>query len=288
MSNGYEDGELIDSGYDYNLIKCYGDSRDGETNCIYKSEGDGNVRLVDGKHPEVFIHGNWSPICGNHFKDNNHGATLFCRKLNPDFKSGTTIDTGNVLESDGIRIGKCFSDDQWPQCTGGCNDFETGNSCFKDNSDICTAGKGAAVEIHCSTECDCDPKGTTADFCNTETGQCICKDGFGGPRCDQCAPGFFRNQYMPFFQCDPCDCNEKGTVASGVCNPENGQCPCENDSIVGRKCDQCKIYCDDEKPWSWCKKRLQWCASEKGKVRRYCPRSCGVCEPLTGCEILYD
>ena len=44
MSNGYDDGELIDSGYDYNLIKCYGDSREGATNCIYKSEGDGEVR----------------------------------------------------------------------------------------------------------------------------------------------------------------------------------------------------------------------------------------------------
>ena len=44
MSNGYENGELIDSGYDYNSIKCYGDSRDGATNCIYKSDGDGIVR----------------------------------------------------------------------------------------------------------------------------------------------------------------------------------------------------------------------------------------------------
>ena len=46
MSNGYGNGELIDSGYDYNLIKCYGDSREGATNCIYKSEGDGEVRWV--------------------------------------------------------------------------------------------------------------------------------------------------------------------------------------------------------------------------------------------------
>ena len=44
MSNGYDKSELIDSGYDYNSIKCYGDYKIGQTNCIYKSEGDGDVR----------------------------------------------------------------------------------------------------------------------------------------------------------------------------------------------------------------------------------------------------
>ena len=44
MTNGYDDGDLVDSGYDYSSIKCYGGSRNGQTNCIYKSEGDGNVR----------------------------------------------------------------------------------------------------------------------------------------------------------------------------------------------------------------------------------------------------
>ena len=71
--------------------------------------------------------------------------------MNPEFKSGTITDTGNPLDSDGIRIGKCFSDDHWPECTGGCNDFETGNSCFQDNGAKCTAGNGVSVEIHCST-----------------------------------------------------------------------------------------------------------------------------------------
>ena len=41
---GKNDGDLVDSGYDYSSIKCYGASRNGQTNCIYKSEGDGDVR----------------------------------------------------------------------------------------------------------------------------------------------------------------------------------------------------------------------------------------------------
>ena len=50
-----------------------------------------------------------------------------------------------------LSLGKCFSDDKWPECTGGCNDFETGNSCFQDNSAKCSAGNGVAVEIQCNT-----------------------------------------------------------------------------------------------------------------------------------------
>ena len=72
---------------------------------VYENLKSTFFRLVDGKHPEVLIHGVWSPICGDYFKENNHGATLFCRKLDPNFKSGTTIDTGKPLDSDGIRIG---------------------------------------------------------------------------------------------------------------------------------------------------------------------------------------
>ena len=107
--------------------------------------------MVDGKYPEVLLHGTWSPICGNYFWDNNHGATLFCQKLSPEFKSGTMIRRyDKPLESDGIRIGKCFSDDHWPECTGGCNDFETGKSCFQNSDAICTSGNEVSVEIQCS------------------------------------------------------------------------------------------------------------------------------------------
>ena len=72
-----------------------------------------------------------------------------------------------------------------------------------------------------------------------ETGQCICKDRFGGSRCDQCLPGFFKNQHLPFFQCDPCNCSEQGST-SEICDPEDGKCPCK-ENFSGRACTQCKI-----------------------------------------------
>ena len=103
------------------------------------------LALRDGKFPEVFLNGKWSPICGHWFWDNNHGADLFCQKLDPTFTSGTiTKRRDKPLESDGIRIGKCLGGDQWLGCSGGCNDLGTGNGCAQ-----CAAGQGASVEIHC-------------------------------------------------------------------------------------------------------------------------------------------
>ena len=86
-------------------------------------------------------------------------------------------------------------------------------------------------------DCDCHPMGTTDDTCNYETGQCICKNGIGGPKCDQCKPGFFNFPTVPWKTCKPCNCSGLGSVSS-ECNPENGQCQCKS-SFSGKKCDQC-------------------------------------------------
>ena len=41
-------------------------------------------------------------------------------------------------------------------------------------------------------ECDCDPNGTNEGRnCDPNTGQCPCKEGFGGQKCDECKIGFF-------------------------------------------------------------------------------------------------
>ena len=32
-------------------------------------------------HPEVYHMGDWYPICGFHFWDDDEGANLFCKKL---------------------------------------------------------------------------------------------------------------------------------------------------------------------------------------------------------------
>ena len=107
----------------------------------------GDVRLEDGKFPEVFLDGTWSPICGHHFWDTDFGAQLFCQKLfSNNASTGQVIRTDKALEKNAIRIGKCLSNDTWLSCSGGCNDLGTGQGCSED----CDANSPYSIEIKCS------------------------------------------------------------------------------------------------------------------------------------------
>ncbi|KAF7246578.1 Laminin subunit beta-1 [Varanus komodoensis] len=48
--------------------------------------------------------------------------------------------------------------------------------------------------------CDCDQRGIQTPQCNRTTGQCICKEGVEGPRCDKCTRGYSGT----FPDCAPC------------------------------------------------------------------------------------
>ena len=39
--------------------------------------------------------------------------------------------------------------------------------------------------------CDCDLTGSQDNVCEKHGGQCSCKVGFGGRRCDRCIPGHY-------------------------------------------------------------------------------------------------
>ena len=36
-----------------------------------------------------------------------------------------------------------------------------------------------------SPGCDCDAKGSVEEICDKNTGDCLCKEGYGGERCDK-------------------------------------------------------------------------------------------------------
>ncbi|KAI1731181.1 laminin EGF domain-containing protein [Ditylenchus destructor] len=100
--------------------------------------------------------------------------------------------------------------------------------------------------------CDCDLVGAENNDCirdETEAsnelrpGDCICKPGFGGRRCDRCALGF-RNHPV----CEPCPCHQAGSLNFDTCEEEH--CSCKQ-NVEGEFCDRCKpgtIYLDKDNP----------------------------------------
>ena len=69
-----------------------------------------------------------------------------------------------------------------------------------------------------------------ADNLGAQPGDCICREGYAGPRCDQCAKG-----YHNYPNCLPCPCSLAGTL-NGACD---GECACKA-NVEGQRCDKCK------------------------------------------------
>ncbi|KAM9775357.1 laminin subunit alpha-1 isoform 2-T2 [Syngnathus typhle] len=87
-------------------------------------------------------------------------------------------------------------------------------------------------------ECDCDPRGARSSICTRDgtwpgasAGQCACKEGFAGRRCDRCAFGF-----RDFPLCARCECNPAGSVNGDPCDDD---CVCKA-NVAGLHCDLCK------------------------------------------------
>lgn len=76
--------------------------------------------------------------------------------------------------------------------------------------------------------CDCPGKGSVGT-CHPVGGECVCKSGYSGPKCEQCAVGFNGGD------CEKCSCDIRGTMPGGECE-ENCQCKM---FVEGEKCDRC-------------------------------------------------
>ncbi|XP_004375250.1 laminin subunit beta-3 [Trichechus manatus latirostris] len=93
--------------------------------------------------------------------------------------------------------------------------------------------------------CVCDPRNSLSPQCNQFTGQCPCREGFGGLTCSAAAIRQCPDQTYGDVAagCQACDCDFRGTEGPG-CDKASGHCLCRP-GLRGPRCDQCQRgYCD--------------------------------------------
>ncbi|KAM6930149.1 laminin subunit beta-1 [Lycodopsis pacificus] len=129
----------------------------------------------------------------------------------------------------------------------GCRDFTAGHLCER-----CVDGFFGNPVLgsgeHCRP-CPC-PGNPGSDHFNGDSCQadhtsnqiiCNCKQGFTGPRCDQCAPGYYGNPEQPGGQCLPCTCNGNiDTQDPESCDPRTGRCLKCQHHTDGPSCAHCQ------------------------------------------------
>lgn len=72
--------------------------------------------------------------------------------------------------------------------------------------------------------CHCHPLGAVGRWCNQTSGQCLCRDGVTGLRCNRCAPGYKQGK-SPLRPC--IRKSEAFNVKATVYVPPRGDCPSE-------------------------------------------------------------
>lgn len=86
----------------------------------------------------------------------------------------------------------------------------------------------------CSESCGCNNHST----CTKGIGKCdLCHDWTEGESCERCRPGSYGNATSEQ-GCQPCECNNHGNQALGICDIQTGECFCQ-DNTEGLRCEMC-------------------------------------------------
>ncbi|XP_038208329.1 agrin-like isoform X2 [Zerene cesonia] len=107
-------------------------------------------------------------------------------------------------------------------------------------SDGATAAKGPGG-AGCPSQCGCHRLGSETEQCDSE-GQCVCRPGVGGQKCDRCEPGYWGLPRIGTGHagCIPCGCSAFGSVRED-CEQMTGRCVCKP-GIQGQKCTVCSNH----------------------------------------------
>ncbi|XP_025195973.1 laminin subunit alpha-1 [Melanaphis sacchari] len=109
------------------------------------------------------------------------------------------------------------------------------------NCEVCEIGWYRPINVEPDDpvpclSCECHPDGSDGNVCipDKETGiaLCNCLKGYGGAKCNECAPG-----YNGFPNCKPCACDERG-IKKAPLSCES-RCDCK-EHVTGDNCEKCK------------------------------------------------
>ncbi|NXU60155.1 NET4 protein, partial [Horornis vulcanius] len=97
--------------------------------------------------------------------------------------------------------------------------------------------------------CSCHPVGSAMlplgprTFCDPSTGDCPCKPGVAGPRCDHCLPGYWG---FGAYGCRPCDCARSCDPHTGDCHSSSSDVTWHNEATPFQA-----VLNESEPTWGW-------------------------------------
>lgn len=143
-----------------------------------------------------------------------HGHANECRYSADIDKRGLSMNIKGKMSGGGV----CMN----------CTKFTAGINCEKCLPNYYRPYDRSPDDSEPCLPCDCNLKGSTGT-CNPLGGECQCKPGYSGPKCDECAVGFDGNN------CERCSCDIRGSILGTECDDE---CQCKS-NVKGEKCNEC-------------------------------------------------
>uniref|UniRef100_A0A8C2S9K1 Laminin subunit alpha 1 n=1 Tax=Capra hircus TaxID=9925 RepID=A0A8C2S9K1_CAPHI len=151
-----------------------------------------------------------------------------------------TVSSGNTCEGEAAQRCKDVDKSSVNIGSGTVIHLRHGQNTMGVNCETCVDGfyRPRGVRDNPCRPCDCDPLGSLSSVCvkddlhsDLHRGQCPCKEGYAGEKCDRCQFG-----YKGYPECVSCDCNPAGSVNEEPCSES---CLCK-ENVEGSHCNRCK------------------------------------------------